>query len=433
MIAGQSGITEWVRHPELGSNNISTNFQLPVTGDPQPFWGSALDTYNVDSWPTEEGAPGTSSPAANQTYASLPLSFMGQNINTITSFDNNAAFDLQDVQQDITKIAGDNNAEVNWGWFQQGYDHEPTDTTATATHVNYIAHHAAPQYFGYIANNGVETQKHMFGQNDFFNTINNEQLPSAGGVFYIRGGYGNNDGLVPRSPSPAVKAAFTGNDDHPGYSDLQISETSIADSVNAIANSPYWSQSVIIITYDESDGLYDHAQPEIYNLDPKGSPLEQGPRIPAIVISPYAATHVVSHEVTNHGSIIKFIDELFNLTPLAQLPDEAAAQQTALADLGLPGYTPTDDPSLPNGDLFSAFDDGRLSGTTPPVPATYAYLPTFLLHQLPHLGGQGCSVLGITPTDYLSNGGVIDPAPADFNPRPGTNPGLPTTPGWPTN
>ena len=43
MIAGQSGMTQWVKHPELGININTTNAQLPVTGDPQPFWGSALD------------------------------------------------------------------------------------------------------------------------------------------------------------------------------------------------------------------------------------------------------------------------------------------------------------------------------------------------------------------------------------------------------
>src|ERR1035441_7358310 len=43
MIAGQSGETQWVKHPQLGSNITTTNAALPVTGDPQPYWGSALD------------------------------------------------------------------------------------------------------------------------------------------------------------------------------------------------------------------------------------------------------------------------------------------------------------------------------------------------------------------------------------------------------
>ena len=58
MIAGQSGVTQWVKHPELGSNFTTTNAQLPVTGDPQPFWGSALDSLRprVKDSPPKAGA-----------------------------------------------------------------------------------------------------------------------------------------------------------------------------------------------------------------------------------------------------------------------------------------------------------------------------------------------------------------------------------------
>jgi phospholipase C len=105
-----------------------------------------------------------------------------------------------------------------------------------------------------------------------------------------------------------VQANFPGNDDHPGYSDAQISEALLADEINAIASSPYWPESAIIITYDETDGLYDHTQPIVRSWDGSGNALDQGPRIPAIVISPFAAVHTVSHEASEHGSVIKFID-----------------------------------------------------------------------------------------------------------------------------
>jgi phospholipase C len=435
MIAGESGETQWVKHPELASNNNGTNAQLPVTSDPQPYWGSALDVLTPPSekQPTESGAPGTTNPASNLTFASLPLSFMGKQIKNITASDLDPAFDLADVQQDIIKIHGDKNKPVNWGWFQEGYDHESIDPTSTATHVSYIAHHNGPQYFGYEANNQVETAAHLKGLGDFFTTINAHALPADGGVFYVRGGYSNLDGLTPRSPSPAVKAAFAGNDDHPGYSDLQISEALLADEINAIASSPYWSQCAIIITYDETDGLYDHTQPVIRSWDPLGNALDQGPRIPTIVISPYGMVHAISHEPTEHGSIIKFIDEIFNLTPLADLPDEASARAQGVALYGQSYLGPSDDHTPGVGDLFSAFDDGRLKGTVPPLPASYAMIPAPAATTLPHFGGQGCRVLQITPTDFV-NGVWIDPAPADVNPRPSTNPGIPaTTVGWPKN
>jgi phospholipase C len=432
MIAGQSGETQWVKYPELGSNNTATGNQLPVTGDPQPFWGSALDVFTppAQKQPTEGGGAPSTNPSSNLTFASLPLSFMGNQVENITAEDLDPAFDLADIQNDIKKLAGSQSKPVNWAWYQEGYDKEPTDKS-TATHVDYIAHHDAPQYFGYEANNPHETAKHLKGLGDFYTAIKNKSLPSSG-VFYVRGGYGNLDGLKPRSASPSVQANFPGNDDHPGYSDLQISEALLADEINAIANSPYWPESAIIITYDETDGLYDHTQPIVRSWDGSGNALDQGPRIPTIVISPYAAVHTVSHEASEHGSVIKFIDALFDLTPLAKLPDEAAALKLGKTEFGQSYLGPSDNPDWPIGSLFSGFDNGRLAGTVAPLPASYAQIPQALVTSLPHFSGEGCRILQITPTDYV-NGKLLDPAPADFNPRPSSNPGTPTTPGWPTN
>ena len=440
MIAGQSGVTQWVKYPGLGNNVNTTNAALPVTGDAQPFWGSALDIFTppADKQPTEEGAPGTTNPGSNLTFATLPLTFMGNQIENYTAEDLNPAFDLLDVQSDITKIAGDGYKPINWAWYQEGYDHESTDPTSTPTHLSYIAHHNAVQYFGYEANNPHEISAHMKGLGDFFKAISAKSLPGSGGVFYVRGGYDNLDSLVPRSPSPAVKADFPGNDDHPGYSDAQISEALLADEINAIAASPYWPESAIIITYDETDGLYDHTQPVIRSWDPSGTALDQGPRIPAIVISPYSVVHGVSHEADEHGSIIKFIDQLFGLTPLADLPDEAAARalgaKTYTTPQGAPQkYLGPSDDATPNvGNMFSAFDNNRLMGKEPVLEASYAEIPAALVTSLPHFSAEGCRILGIVPTD-MTGSGLIDPAPADFNPRPSSNPGLPTSGTWPSN
>ncbi len=435
LIAGQSGETQWVKHPELASNVNTTGGQLPVTADPQPFWGSALDIFTppADKQPVDNPGGVSSNPASNLTFASLPLSFMGDQIENKIAYDLNPSFDLLDVKSDIKKIAGDRNKPVNWAWYQDGYDHEPTDPTGTISNSHYIAHHNAPQYFGYIADNPNETKLHMKGLGDFYTAINANALPTGGGVFYVRGGYGNLDGLVPRAPSAAVKAAFKGNDDHPGYSDAQISEALLADSINAIASSKYWPESAIIITYDETDGEFDHTVPKIRSTDPLGLALDQGPRIPTIVISPYSKAHVISHEATEHGSVIKFIDQLFNLTPLADLPDELAARAKGLQKYGQAYLGPSDDLTPGVGNMFSAFDNARLMGNAAMLESTYAMIPMASVLSLPHAGAQGCRALQITPTD-LVNGVVIDPAPADFNPRPNTNPGTPaTTPGWPTN
>ncbi len=428
MIAGQSGETQWVKHPELGANHTTTAAVLPVTADPQPFWGSALDVFTppADRQPTEAGSPPSTNPASNLTFATLPLSFMGKDVFNITQDDRNPALDLVDVQDDLKKIAGDDNKQINWAWYQEGYDHEPTDPKGSTTNATYIAHHNAPQYFGYIANNPTETKHHLFGLGDFYTAISKKELPSSG-VFYLRGGYGNLDHLVPEDPDPTTRADFQGNDDHPAYSDAQISEALLADEVNAIASSPYWKESAIIITYDETDGLYDHTRPHIRDFDALGHPLDQGPRIPMIVLSPYGMVHAISHERTEHGSVIKLIDELFNLTPLGDLPDEANARALGEKEFGQAYLGPSDVKAPGVGDLFSAFDNSRLMGKTPPLPASYAMIPQALVTTLPHFGGNGCRVLQISPSDA----NLPNPVPADFNPRPDINPGSPAAGNWP--
>lgn len=435
MIAGQSGETQWVLHPDEASNNTSSptvalSGGVPIVTDSGPFAGSNFDTSPVKP-PYGLNDESPAKPALNQMYATLPLSFMGKNIQTTVSFDQNPALDLLDVQGDIKEIASRGITPVNWGWYQQGYDHEPTDSAASPTGSNYIVHHDGPQYFGYLGDNTKELEN-LHGLNDFFTDVAARTLPAGGGVFYVRGGYGNNDNLKPLDPNPAVQKNFPGNDDHPGYSDAQISEALLADEINAIAASPYWSESAIIITYDETDGLYDHALSHVRSFDPEGAALAGGPRIPAIVISPFGKAHAISHEYTEHSSVIKFINALFDLEALGDLPDEAKARKQGAKSLNQKDLGPADVVDG-MGDLFSAFDNGRLTGRVAALPAEYATIPASIVKTLPHYGGQGCYALNIVPTDYQVVNGVsvlVDPPPADFNPRPGTTPGVPTSGTW---
>jgi phospholipase C len=434
LIAGQSGLTQWALHQGEASSNtassvISTSGGEPVVADPGPFAGSSLDTSPVKPpYSPDDVSPLT--PALNQTYASLPLSFMGKKIKQTIETDQNPALDLLDVQKDILTIAGDGNAPTNWGWFQEGYDLEPTDSNGVASHASYITHHNGPQYFGYVADNPPVAEAHLHGLDDFFTKMKNPVANLGNsGVFYVRGGYGNNDKLLPLDPNPAVRAAYSGSDDHPGYTDVQISEQLLADEVNAIASSPIWNESAIIITYDESDGLYDH-QPVVPRVnDPEGNPLEPSSRVPTIVISPYAKAHAIVSANSEHSSVIKFINHLFNLTPLADLPDETRGLNIGKSQLGQDYVGPADD-KVPNiGDLSVAFDNGRLAGVTEPLPASYAEILPGTAPTLPHYPVGGCYTLNIVPTDYV-NGKLIDPAPADFNPRPSTTPGIPTSGTW---
>jgi phospholipase C len=422
MIAGQSGETQWMLHPDVADPTGKSRAELPMVFDPLPYWGSMLDTKG--NHPRQPEPKATRNPSPNLTFAALPLSFMGSDIEKITAADYDPTFDLLDVRDDIKKIAGHGTPATHWAWYQQGYDHEPTDAVGAASHDTYVVHHNAPQYFGYVADNTLASA-HMRGLGDFFADVERHALPDSG-VFYVRGGYGNIFGNHPLDPNPKLATEYHGDDDHPGYSDSQLSEALLAREINAIAASPYWSNSVILITYDESDGLYDHARPRVRSHGPDGLPLDQGPRIPAILISPYAVAHGVSHELTEHSSIIKLVDELFNLIPLADLPDEERARAIGVAKYHQKNLGPADDKVPGVGDLLSGFSNLRLLGRSAPLPASYAEIPEADINAFPHYNGQGCSTLEIRPTDV----GRPNPIPPDFNPRPDTTPGVPISGSW---
>ena len=249
MIGAQTGDTQWVLHPDnydsysitYGSPTAVSHIQytLPNLTDAPPFAGSASDDAAVKPpfGPDEssgQGATTIGTPKAGQetlTFASLPLSFMGKQIDSITSSDQHA-FDLSDVAQDM-KVIGVKDPNVPWGWYQQGYGPEPFDGTAfnddeatytsAPEHASYIVHHNGPQYFGYLGDNTTE-QENMHGLQQFYTDVAAGNLSPKGGVYYIRGGYYNNLSQTPQDPNPAVEADFPGNDDHGSYSDSQISE-----------------------------------------------------------------------------------------------------------------------------------------------------------------------------------------------------------------
>ena len=282
----------------------------------------------------------------------------------------------------------------------------------------------------------------MRGEGDFFADIEHGNLPADGGVFYIRGGFGNLAGLKPpiqnpRFPNPAgltpsdldaIDKTKSGDDDHPNYSDRQISEAMAARVVNAVASQPeIWNQSAIIITYDESDGFFDHVPPRILSYGPDGLPLARGIRVPLIVISPYARAHAVSHAEGDHNAVIETIEAIFDLPPLASLPDEAQALLAGQDSRfnGPDGFTqnylgPRDLNGPETGDLLSAFEPRRLSGELPPLPASYATIPDDVITSLPHYGGKGCAAIGVTPEDRRQ--GITTAAPERFNTLPTTLP-----------
>lgn len=431
IIAAQTGVTQWVEHPEQGySGNGGSGPGEPVVDDADPYWGSPYDRRKkVPVNPFDFSIYHHYSVQYNQTYASLPLTLARGSLGSVVKKDKLPDDDLDDVRDDITAVTAAGHTPVPWRWYQEGYDKEPASgpdpLEADGLHASYITHHNGPQYFGYVANN-PEMRSKLRGLDDFFRDIKRGALPAAGGVFYVKGGYRNIAGLQPADPR--VQQTFLGDDDHPGYSDAMISEALVARAVNAIAASPYWKQSAIIITWDDSEGDYDHVPPKIRVHQPNISgandvvPISDGPRVPLILISPYARVHTIDHDHGSHASVVKFIDEVMDLTPLAQLPDELAARKRGEKKFGQKNLGPEDALTPDISDLTSAFDPARLSGEAPPLSPDYAIIPPKLVNSQPSvlLGHYGCKQIGIVPTDYQL--GIVNHIPADFNPRPKTEP-----------
>jgi len=450
IIGAQSGQTQWVKHPTAcsgpvvtGDNctvaSISSGPGVPVPNDDDPFWGSQADkTAGSGRMPVEQytgcpagnphcsPSPGTSNPQINLTYATLPLTLSGRNLENVVKTDLDPGDDLADVSDDIPFITKLKQQTVPFGWYQEGFDVEPTDTgppTADGTHASYVTHHNGPQYFGYISNNAA-MRSQLHGLDDFFNAVTKETLPKEGGVFFVKGGFQNIFSLAPVDPDTTVQGAFLGDDDHPAYSDAQISEALVAKAINAIAASPYWKQSAIIVTWDDSEGDYDHVPPPIRTFGPDNPPTQfsDGPRVPLLVISPYARTGYIGHEQGSQSSVVKFVDTVFNLPPLALLPDELSARELGESQLGQKDLGPED--ALTEGitDLLEAFSPSRLTGKADPLSSKYVTIPDSLIVNLPGTpgGSAGCSDLGIVTTDRQQ--GIVNMVPSDFNPRPKTNP-----------
>lgn len=112
----------------------------------------------------------------------------------------------------------------------------------------------------------------------------------------------------------------TSGDDHP-HADIRAGEAFLQRIYTAVTKSPAWSKTVLVITYDEWGGFYDHVPPSpapIPDADRAAGNVDGlvGFRVPAIVISPFAKREQVSHTRFDHTSILRMIEERWRLTPL---------------------------------------------------------------------------------------------------------------------
>jgi phospholipase C len=102
----------------------------------------------------------------------------------------------------------------------------------------------------------------------------------------------------------------TGQESDHAAGNLGLGPSWVASVVNAIGQSQYWDNTVVLITWDDWGGWYDHVAPPVINS------YEYGFRVPLIVVSPFAKQGYVSHVTHDFGSILKFIEGVFNLPSL---------------------------------------------------------------------------------------------------------------------
>jgi phospholipase C len=124
---------------------------------------------------------------------------------------------------------------------------------------------------------------------------------------------------------PSVIFIERGDDEHPG-NNVQHGAATAAKIINALIKSASWPDSALILTYDEGGGLYDHVRParetKPDSIAPKlageypGDFNESGFRLPVIVFSPWVKPSFVSHTTRDYTSILRLIEDRFNVPPL---------------------------------------------------------------------------------------------------------------------
>jgi phospholipase C len=243
---------------------------------------------------------------------------------------------------------------ITWGWFQGGFADctvkhplvaldrlqgiDPaTDPT---TFGDYAPHHEPFQYFAATANphhlppsnaamiGQTDRANHQYDLTDFWTAADAGNLPAVS--FLKASGY---------------------QDGHPASSDPLDEQEFLVNGINHLMSLPSWKTTAVIVQWDDSDGWYDHVRGPIVNhsstaldvgcgptTDGPGARCGYGPRLPYLVISPYARDNVVDHTLIDQTSTTRFIeDNWFGGTRLsAETFDNKADSILGMFDFGHP-------------------------------------------------------------------------------------------------
>ena len=360
-----------------------------LTSDAQPYWDDcstrdavALTGKNIGddlnaaglSWgwfegglrPSESYSAGLAAigKTGQATSTFIPNEFKNAGFQTLVPHSSNQG--LCDAVHPVGVAFGATLASAPWG-YKDDYipHHEPFDyyaSTANPHHLSIPTDASGNDTAAGLQEIGTDTQSFSggYGVAPQFDTPNHnydssdfDQLVAA--IAQHR---------LPDSALPAVTflKAPGYEDGHAAYSDPADEQAFIVKEVNALEQTPDWSSTAVIVNYDDSDGWYDHAYSGVTNPSlsvadnlthttlgkisatnpasgqcgsesPTSQPLAGqqgrcgfGPRLPLLVISPWAKTNYVDHNLSDQSSIINFIEYNWHLPAIPGSFDQALAQ-----------------------------------------------------------------------------------------------------------
>jgi acid phosphatase len=202
---------------------------------------------------------------------------------------------------------------VEWAWYAGGWNAavadgmQPAPTRRSVIYtrgpnaVNFQPHHQPFNYYARFAPGTPDRARHLKDGDDFVKAIESGTLPPVS--FYKPVGV---------------------NTQHPGYTDIMTGDAHIAGILDKLRASPQWKDMLVIVTYDENGGFWDHVPP------PAGDRFGPGSRIPTILAGPTVKRGFIDSTPYDTTSILKFITERFGLEPLPGVRAKMANLANAL-------------------------------------------------------------------------------------------------------
>jgi phospholipase C len=330
-----TALWNYAQHYTLNDNSYSTQFGPSTPGALNLISGQTNGT-------TLHGAT-TASSVANNTMIGDAEPFYDQCSNASTAL--NADGTPGGITASLSgPNVGDllNRKNITWGWFQGGFT--PSAISAgraicgtshnnigNSPSADYSEHHEPFQYYASTSNPDHVSPSSLsqVGVSDPAGTPATQAINHQYDVSWFNGLLKAGDTL----PSISYLKAPEYEDGHAGYSDPLDEQRFVVDEVNQIEQSKDWSSTAIILAYDDSDGWYDHqlgpiirqSQDTADTLSGPGkcgsaaTPPAQndrcgvGPRQPLLVISPWAKQNFVDNTFTDQASILRFIEDNWNL------------------------------------------------------------------------------------------------------------------------